>query len=135
MRTSIRVLPAALTAGAALVGALAVAAPAHAGGAWNTWGAGSYHAGYDGVASGSNFTLKGSGCGGGNARYFYVQLVQTSNGNKIKSTFSWPTDGNLYRQGGSGTRGGVAYYTRWYGQDSHLNNGYSAPCAGAGFDA
>ncbi|MFD7256685.1 hypothetical protein [Streptomyces sp. NPDC059874] len=38
---------------AVVAGSLVSAGSAGAQGAWNDWGAGSYHAGYDGVAGGS----------------------------------------------------------------------------------
>ncbi|MET3987652.1 hypothetical protein [Streptomyces sp. PvR034] len=134
MSTLRKSLALTLAAGAAVAGSLLGAGTASAG-AWNDWGSGSYHAGYDGVAGSGSFTLKGRACGGGDARYFYVQLVRTRDSAKISSTYSYPADNQVYSQGGSGISSGTAYYTRWYGQNNNLSNGYSAPCAGGGFDS
>lgn len=93
------------------------------------WGSGSYHASTDFVPSG---TVKiGTKCGGGgSARYSYSSLVKTSGSSRVFSSYSYPCDGARHNDGRTATSSsGVSYYLRWYGQDSYLNNGYSAPSA------
>ncbi|MFD7256684.1 hypothetical protein [Streptomyces sp. NPDC059874] len=51
------------------------------------------------------------------------------------SSYSFPADNRVYTRGGGEISAGTAYYVRWYGQNSNLGNGYSAPCGGGGFDA
>ncbi|MFE3206346.1 hypothetical protein [Embleya sp. NPDC059237] len=131
-----RVLTAAFVAGSSLVGSLALAAPANAGSASNSWGAGDYHAGSDGLAEGYGALVWGSACNGLSAVKFYVQLTRTSDKVKIRSTTSWPSNGNTYSQSfQNSVSPGTWYYVRWFGQDVNENNGFSAPCSSAGFQS
>lgn len=130
MKGSIRILGAVGVAAALTFGA---AEQAHAGTIFSqSWGSGAYHASYDFVPSSGYVNLGGRAGSGGLARYFYVQLVKTSGSTKVHSTYSWPANGVTYREtANTYVYSGTSYYLRWYGQDSGLYNGFSAPSATA----
>lgn len=109
--------------------------PATAGNFQQGFGSGSYHASYDFIPGAANVRLGGWGCSGGTARYWYTQLVKTSGSVSQGSSYSYPANGVLYQDSRAHyTAGGTSYYGRWYGQDSNLNNGYSAPCSGINYN-
>ncbi|MDQ2882677.1 MAG: hypothetical protein M3Y48_16180 [Actinomycetota bacterium] len=98
------------------------------------FGDGTEHSSHDFVPSSNQIHLGGSGCKGGNAHYFYLQLVTTSGSNEIFPTHSYPADGTYYEDPrGITVSTSTSYYIRWYGQDEDLNRppfvNPSAPCA------
>lgn len=99
----------------------------------DTWGVGNYHAGPDHVPSAGSI-LAGTYCNAsGAASYSYTSLVKTATQSTVFSMPSYPCD-SLWHDSSkysASTGGGVAYYMRWYGQNSSLSSGYSSNSAGS----